>query len=376
MKSYWYIICVALLLSQTVHAETLLVVNNNDSGAGSLRQAIADAIDSDVVVFDGSLVGDTILLNSSILIDFDVDIQGLGADQLTLSGGGGTNMFLIQSDANVSISGLQFVDGSSTVGGAISVAGAGTALTLTGSQFLNNNAAANGGAIDNTSSTITIIDSTFSSANIAQLNGGAINNAGIGTLIIRNSTFSGNQSMFFDGGAITNIDGVLDIANSTVINNFASNIAGGIGNNSISTISNITNTIVAGNTTGTGSSLEFGNLGDIGDITSGGGNIIGVVQGVGEGNSLGVFNEPGDQFGTVASPLDPILGAIGANGGPTLTHIPLSGSPAIDQGVNIDLPDSDQRGQARLSNGTVDIGSVEIQAALEETFFSNGFEGL
>jgi hypothetical protein len=58
------------------------------------------------------------------------------------------------------------------------------------------------------------------------------------------------------------------------------------------------------------------------------------------------------------------LGPLANNGGPTQTHALLPGSPAIDAGDNADAPEFDQRGPgfARIVNGTIDIGSYEVQA--------------
>jgi hypothetical protein len=67
--------------------------------------------------------------------------------------------------------------------------------------------------------------------------------------------------------------------------------------------------------------------------------------------------------GAIAAP--PALGPLADNGGPTLTHAPQSGSPAINAGDNATVTannlTTDQRGFARISGGTVDIGAVEIQ---------------
>lgn len=354
-------------------AATLTVINTNDNGVGSLRQAILDGVDGDQVIFDNALSAQTIVFLSSIVIDQSLDIVGLGADQLTLSGNGNTRMFDIISGANVTITGLSFVDGNDPVsGGAISVSGGTTQLTVQQCQFLNNTVGTSGGAINNVGSSVSIFSSTLS-GNISNTFGGAINNTGVGQLFIRNSTLSGNSAMNSDGGAITNLNGTLDIANSTVINNFALMIAGGIGNNPASTIINVRNTIVAGNMTGSGNGIEFGGASQ---ITSGGGNFIGMAQGAGSGNAntLAVFTDPTDQVGTVSSPLDPLLSVIGDNGGPTLTHIPMGNSLVVDAGIDIDLLANDQRGFARVINGAVDIGAVEITGELSEEFFVDGFE--
>jgi hypothetical protein len=72
--------------------------------------------------------------------------------------------------------------------------------------------------------------------------------------------------------------------------------------------------------------------------------------------------------GTLGHLIDPKLGALAFNGGPTQTFALLSGSPAIDAGSNDFLSDTgpfDQRGPgfARRSpaNGIVDIGAFEVQ---------------
>jgi predicted outer membrane repeat protein len=64
---------------------------------------------------------------------------------------------------------------------------------------------------------------------------------------------------------------------------------------------------------------------------------------------------------------DPLLGALQNNGGPTLTMLPGAGSPAIDSGSNAAAAGIvfDQRGTgfARIANGTVDMGAVEVQGS-------------
>jgi len=74
----------------------------------------------------------------------------------------------------------------------------------------------------------------------------------------------------------------------------------------------------------------------------------------------GYLTGAGDQINT-----DPLLGPLQDNGGPTLTHLPLTGSPAIDAGdPEVTLPPyHDQRGACfdRVFGRRIDIGSVETQ---------------
>jgi hypothetical protein len=69
---------------------------------------------------------------------------------------------------------------------------------------------------------------------------------------------------------------------------------------------------------------------------------------------------------------DPMLGPLADNGGPTMTHALLAGSPAIDAGPN-PVPtfvgnEFDQRGVgfARIAFGVADAGAFELQAPTDE----------
>ena len=57
--------------------------------------------------------------------------------------------------------------------------------------------------------------------------------------------------------------------------------------------------------------------------------------------------------------LDPLLGPLANNGGPTLTMAPLPGSPAIDAGNDLSAPATDQRGVPRPQGAHADIGAME-----------------
>ena len=95
-----------------------------------------------------------------------------------------------------------------------------------------------------------------------------------------------------------------------------------------------------------------------GDFASASYNLLG--DGTGSNLADGVN---GNRVGSAITPLDPVLGPLQDNGGNTLTHALLPGSPAIDAGDNTDAPAFDQRGFARIANGTIDIGAFEFQAA-------------
>lgn len=99
------------------------VLNTDDSGAGSLRDAIEAAnanVGADTITFDASLAlaGKTIVLTDELLISDDLTITGLGANLLTLDGNNNTRIFNIDDDSSsstitVEISGLTLTNGNS-----------------------------------------------------------------------------------------------------------------------------------------------------------------------------------------------------------------------------------------------------------------------
>src|SRR5207247_8006141 len=131
----------------------------------------------------------------------------------------------------------------------------------------------------------------------------------------------------------------------TLSDNRANENAGGI-DNSAPGIVEIGNTVLK-----TASGQSIANNG--GTVTSHGYNLS-------SDNGGGFLNGPGDQINT-----DPLLGPLQDNGGPTLTHAPLPGSPAIDAGdPNFTPPPYyDQRGPCyrRVYGRRIDVGSVEVQ---------------
>src|SRR6516164_4596961 len=114
-----------LVLEDRTLPSTLTVLNNHDSGDGSLRGVIAQAHDGDQIIFDHSLRGQTITLTSGELaINKDLDIEGLGADQLAVSGNHSSRIFNISGGATVTIAKLTITDGREFVNAPVTAGGA------------------------------------------------------------------------------------------------------------------------------------------------------------------------------------------------------------------------------------------------------------
>src|SRR5438270_7587684 len=110
---------------------TLTVLNNLDSGAGSLRAAIAGASGGDTIVFDPGLNGQTIALTSGELaINKSLDIEGPGADKLAVSGSDKNRVFDISEGLTVRIAGLTITHGRTLSGqGGAGILNMGSSLT-------------------------------------------------------------------------------------------------------------------------------------------------------------------------------------------------------------------------------------------------------
>jgi len=69
-----------------VHATIITVINNNDGGSGSLRQALADSHEGDTIDFDPALKGQTITLTTAeLVINKSITISGFDPNLLAVS---------------------------------------------------------------------------------------------------------------------------------------------------------------------------------------------------------------------------------------------------------------------------------------------------
>jgi hypothetical protein len=196
---------------------TLTVMNNLDSGPGSLRGEIAAASTGDTINFATSLNGQTITLTSGGLdIAKSLTIQGPGAGQLTISGGGngGTpRVFEIDgASTNVTLNGLTITGGGWVSEGGGIYNGPGSTLAVSGCT-VSGNAAVEGGGIANNGGTLTVSGCTVSgnSANY----GGGIASFG-GTVTVSGGSVSGN-TVIEDGGGIANGDGYQVAGTMTIV---------------------------------------------------------------------------------------------------------------------------------------------------------------
>lgn len=334
---------IAAIEATPVVAATFDVTTTADSGAGSLRQALLDANatpGADVIDFLLGSGPQTITLTSgNLFINSNIDIIGPGADLLTIDGNRTSNVFqvgtLYGKPPTVTISGLTIANGSAN-------------------NLIDN---ARGGGIYSRGNLI-VTNSTLRDNTAG--NGGGIYSDG--TLVVTNSTLSGNRANPYGsgggGGGIFDF-GTATITNSTISGNSTSP-GGGFGGGiwDFNSTARIGNTIIAKNI-GDRNPLDGPDV--YGNFTSLGYNLIGISNG-----STG-FGVAGDIVGTTASPVDPKLGPLANNGGPTQTQALLPGSPAIDAGNNSLNPPgitTDQRGPGfvRIANSTVDIGAFEVQA--------------
>lgn len=400
------------------------VTNTNDSGAGSLRAAIAAATAGDTIQFDPSLNGKTITLTSGELDITDAAkplyIVGPGASQLTIKADTSStffqSVFHVASTATASISGLTITRGynqgiynagnlsitNCVISNATGVSGYGIdfdghyggTLTVTGCTMTNNNY--DGIFFDGTGGgTLTVTSSTFSgnfsgiqiwgstpAVRLCTISGCIISgNTSYGVYLLNGAhavTISGT-TISGNGRGIDNSYSALTINDCTIADN-------GVGSNAASQGGGINNTgslIVNDSTIARNSATYYGG-GIYQDQYNGSATLANtIVAGNMNGTSPDIYGTVTANYcliGNNTDPItiftsgsgnnivnqDPLLAALGNYGGPTQTLPLLPGSPAIDKGSNALIPlglTTDQRGLPRIypANGTVDIGAYEYQ---------------
>ncbi|HEY1791203.1 MAG TPA: hypothetical protein VGJ73_23855, partial [Verrucomicrobiae bacterium] len=293
-----------LLMAGIAQANTIIVTSTADSGAGTLRNALASAANGDTI--DATGVAGTILLTSGeLLVSSSVKIVGPGAANLGVDMSTPNNVFHVAPGQTVAISGLTITQGST---GIFNDQGN---VTVTGCVINSN---ANGG-IQNDGGTLTV-NGCVISGNQTGLGGGGIANfgyAGTSTAAVANCIISNNvaQNVSGDtfGGGIYN-DGTggsasLSISNCTIVGNMANpnnvNVfsgnacGGGVANyasNGVATVT-IANSTISGNSIDAINGTALKALG--GGIYNGGTGVMTVSGATISNNSASNDYGPGEQ---------------------------------------------------------------------------------
>ncbi len=230
------------------------VVDTATVGAVSLRAAImeANALGASATI---SLPAGNYSTTSSLDISGAITIIGQGAATTTVSGSA-DRVFEVLPNASFGLAGVK-------VSGGV-IAGDGGGILVNQASFwadavqFSGNAATRGGAVANNGGDIVITNSTLS-GNSSTSDGGAVVNID-GQLVIANSTLSTNAAQGRGGAVINLASGALTISSSTVSLNSADK-TGGLYNEGALDISN---TIVASNTTISGEPDAFGRFSSLG----------------------------------------------------------------------------------------------------------------
>ncbi len=217
-------------------------------------------------------------------------------------------VFTVSGGTTVTVSGLALIGGGIDNAGALTVKN----LSITGAETAGDGSA----LLNEASGTLTVADSAIAD------NGGGSAVFNEGALTLTDSTIADNQ-----GGGILHFAGTLTVRDCTIAGNTAMRPGAGIANWVAGASVTVQNTIVALNQDPTGPDPDVA-----GAFISLGHNLIGDDDG-----SSG-FGAAGDQVGSSAAPIDPRLGPLQNNGGPTQTMALLAGSPAVDAGDNAAAP--------------------------------------
>jgi hypothetical protein len=353
-------ICFALIcsLGMSAYADIITVTNTNDSGPGSLRQALADANNGDTINF--AVTGTIGLTTGELLVDKAITISGPGAENLAVNGNAKDRVFHVTGE-NVTISGLTITNGNASGNGL------------------------GGGGIYNDHSTLTVNNCAIS-GNHTDRQGGGIYNDGSGssaTLMILNSTISGNFALssqaIVAGGGIANDSSnagsaTLTIVDSLVDGNVADGVSsgasdgngGGIYNNGAGATLAMTNSIVSNNRAGAQSGVSLSHGGGI--WSSGTGTIMdstvnGNEAGTGGGgiHNSGTLTITGSTINNnecgylVGSDKSGVGGGIDSSGSLTITSTTLSGNFVWYEGGAIN-------GGLDTTGGSISAGGSSFQA--------------
>ncbi len=337
------------LLISTYTSGTFSLTNNTiqgniaqgpqSPGGGVCFEALSDAAETIRVAL--TISGNTVTGNSAgdggggLYVSADqytaltatVSGNTISSNSISHQSGGGLYLSAASRTNSVSISQNTFSgNGGGYVGGGLWMAVAGTGqATLAGDTFASNTARDSGGGV--------FIASSGASANPVKL---------------IDDTLSGNTAVYDGGGLYVDDLSTVKLVNVTIASNKAA-VGGGVYDASGGAI-NLVNTLIATNTASS-AAVGYDVYGAFTEIEAGF-DLIGISDGS-TGFTVGTL------VGTFAKPLNPKLGALAANGGPTQTMALLAGSAALQAGTtsDSDVPTEDQRGTAWSDPSKPNIGA-------------------
>ena len=372
IRTPWIPSAVFVLLALAVavtpaYSAVFLPTKQADSSDGacnadcSLREAIlaANAEPGDDVILLGPGIFAVCLpggaedngVSGDLDIDDNLTLFGASAESTILEACRTDRVLDILAGAEVEVANVTIRNGSTTGnGGGVRVAGD---LTLTRSLVTGNAAGQQGGGlwVSGTGSALHLRESAVTGNNATGKGGGIALST---RLAAENATISGNRTENGGGGFYFPPDVDVTLSNVTITGNTAAQSGGGILAESVpftnSGYANLQTSIVAGNTAQVDRDCS-------GSVISLGDNLVGDATAC-----IDFGPGKGDQEGTAGSPLDPKLGPLTGNGGPTPTHALLAGSPALNAGGSCEA--ADQRGQprdAQCDTGAFEAGTACVQ---------------
>lgn len=407
-------ILLALLFTVSANAATFTVntlADNENNGCGvgncTLREAINAA--------NGTGAADTIDLTGltgiielgapgSLDITSDITINGPGARLLAVDANNIDRVFLVRNpNTDAFINGITITGGNAQPvligltllgdgGGILNTNGAN--LTLNEVAVTGNHSVLTGGGVATRAILLVVTNTTIINSlinnNTSTLTGAGLSNLGTGivsssVLNVANTTVTDNVTLA-EGGGLSNIGGIVNLNDNTISHNTSVVAGGGIVNVLGILIGqvNMRNNILARNNAVLNTNLISSD--GLGLVNSRGGNLVGNNLDIQVSFAASVFvginpqpNVNADIVGSISTTqiIDPLLGALQNNGGPTNTRAIPMNSPAVNIGMNCvftatcslnpppngGLLPTDQRstGFTRMSGGSVDSGAYEFQ---------------
>jgi predicted outer membrane repeat protein len=333
----------------------------------SLREAIIRAKPDSIITFALPLSGKTISLNNGQLeLRKNLQIDGTSLkDPVSISGSNHSRVFFVARPAQIAIRSVMIRDG-----------------FVEAARLQSDYAGRLGGGILNDGSLI--LTRCLIQKNSAHSGGGFASRQGSFSEIVE-CTFDQNEAGFDGGGTFAR--GQIVIKNSSFVENLAARDGGGWGGGAYIGGKNpngpeMENCTLFGNSALSGGGVSCSShhlrgctiVGNLGTFSDGGIKTHSVNQAFVLESSIVAQNQapvdpdfiPPRHFISTLNivGMDPVLGPLQDNGGPTPTMMPLPSSPAIDPeetAISYNF-ETDQRGHFRTIGQSKDIGAVEANS--------------